>query len=154
MDPRPGCRDSRFGSESARADAVGAVEVVRAGRLGVVLPWLEGLQTGGKFGDAGFVVRIPPEGTEVTVQMYVDKGIPGLRKGMGFWGGFIRSQDISLIIWVSRIIALFRTSPSHAHFDTCRRVIPTSRNSRMRHVYPSAVPKHTKQPSLMTCLFS
>ena len=39
-------------------------------------------------GDAGFVVRKPPEpeGTDLMVQMNVERGNPGLKKERGVWG--------------------------------------------------------------------
>ncbi len=40
---------------------------VRAGRLEIMLPWSEGLEMGGEFGDAGFVVRRPLEGVDLMI---------------------------------------------------------------------------------------
>lgn len=54
---------------------------VRAGRFEVVLPWPEGLKTSGEFGDAGFVVRRPPEGVSLMMEMDVDKACLGPLKG-------------------------------------------------------------------------
>jgi hypothetical protein len=61
---------------------------VRAGRVEVVLPWPRGLETSGEFGDAGFVVRRPPdpEGTDLMVQMNVERGNPGVKKERAVWG--------------------------------------------------------------------
>jgi hypothetical protein len=58
---------------------------VRAGEFEVVLPWPKGLKTSGEFGDAGFAVRRPPEGTNLMVELNVEKGNPGVEKGRGFW---------------------------------------------------------------------
>ncbi|RDL35223.1 uncharacterized protein BP5553_07154 [Venustampulla echinocandica] len=58
---------------------------IKAGELEVVLPWPKGLETSGEFGDAGFAVRRPPEGTNVMVHWDVDKGNPGVGKGRGVW---------------------------------------------------------------------
>ncbi|KAH8753445.1 hypothetical protein F5882DRAFT_445043 [Hyaloscypha sp. PMI_1271] len=54
--------------------------------LGVRVP--EGVERSGEFGDAGFVVRrLPePEGTDLMVQMNVERGNPGVRKERGGWG--------------------------------------------------------------------
>lgn len=59
---------------------------VRARVFEVVLPWPSGLETSGEFGDAGFVVRRPPKGTDLMMQMNVDKGNPGVGKKRVVWG--------------------------------------------------------------------
>jgi hypothetical protein len=58
---------------------------VRAGRFEVVLPWPEGLKMSGEFGDAGFVVRRPPEGVDLMMHWAVDKGYPGPPQGRPIW---------------------------------------------------------------------
>jgi hypothetical protein len=58
---------------------------VRAGRFEVVLPWPEGLKMSGEFGDAGFVVRRPPEGVDLMMHWGVDKGYPGPPQGRPIW---------------------------------------------------------------------
>jgi hypothetical protein len=50
------------------------VSEMRVGRFEVVLPWPEGLERSGEFGDAGFVVRRPPEGVDLMMHWDVDKG--------------------------------------------------------------------------------
>jgi hypothetical protein len=61
---------------------------VRAGKVEVVLPWRKGLETSGEFRDAGFVFRRPPEpeGTDLMVQMNVERGNLGVKKERGVWG--------------------------------------------------------------------
>jgi hypothetical protein len=41
-----------------------------------------------EFGDAGFVVRRPPEpeGTNLMVQMNIERGNPGVKKERRVWG--------------------------------------------------------------------
>jgi hypothetical protein len=56
---------------------LGPLRTVRAGRFEVMLPWPKGLETSGEFGDAGFVVRRPPEGTDLMEQWDVEKGYTG-----------------------------------------------------------------------------
>ncbi|TVY32103.1 hypothetical protein LOCC1_G008827 [Lachnellula occidentalis] len=58
---------------------------VSAGEFEVVLPWPVGLDTSGEFGDAGFRVRRPPEGTNLMLQMNVAKYGRGVGKGRGVW---------------------------------------------------------------------
>lgn len=58
---------------------------VRAGMFEVVLPWPEGLETTGEFGDAGFVVRRPPEGVDLMMEMYVDKYNTGPPQRRPIW---------------------------------------------------------------------
>jgi hypothetical protein len=61
------------------------LRTARAGRFEVVLPWPEGLKTTGEFGDAGFVVRRPPEGVNLMMHMDVDKGCSGPPLGRPIW---------------------------------------------------------------------
>jgi hypothetical protein len=61
------------------------VSEMRVGRLEVVLPWQEGLKMSGGFGDAGFVVRRPPEGVDLMMHMGVNKGYPEPRQGRSMW---------------------------------------------------------------------
>jgi hypothetical protein len=58
---------------------------VRPGMVEVVLPWPEGLETSGEFGDAGLVVRRPPEGVDLMMHWDVDKGYPGPPQGRPIW---------------------------------------------------------------------
>jgi hypothetical protein len=46
------------------------------------------LETSGEFGDAGFVVRRPPEPevTDLMVQMNIERGNLGVKKERRFWG--------------------------------------------------------------------
>ena len=63
------------------------LRMVRAGSFEVVLPWPTGLETTGEFGDAGFVVRRPPEGTDVMMRLDVIAGgswVLGSERGI--WG--------------------------------------------------------------------
>jgi hypothetical protein len=61
------------------------VSEMGAGRFEVVLPWPEGLRMSGEFGDAGFVVRRPPEGVDLMMHWDVDKGYPEPRQGRPMW---------------------------------------------------------------------
>lgn len=60
---------------------LGPLRQLSAGEFEVVLPWPVGLQTSGEFGDAGFSVRRPPEGTNMMLEIHVEKGYPGVRNG-------------------------------------------------------------------------
>lgn len=57
---------------------------IKAGTFEVVLPLMSGLEMGGEFEDAPFVVRRPLKPVEVS-RLDVDKGGPGVQNGLSIW---------------------------------------------------------------------
>lgn len=63
----------------------------------VVLPWPPGLETSGDFGDAGFVLRRPPEPVEL-MGRDVDKGNPGLPRPRKLWRLRVSDMNVGMMM--------------------------------------------------------
>jgi hypothetical protein len=61
------------------------VSEMKEGRFEVVLPWPERLKRSGEFGNAGFVVRRPPEGVDLMMRFDRDYACLALPQGRPIW---------------------------------------------------------------------